>query len=198
MEIIYFRAAERVLVAACVPILLYIGYRLFESGATGKINLTAKTDGHIAKLTNLSPGLLCFVLSAILGGAIIFGEIEVKTSTGTINMLSGVQQGFSVGGAARTESRNSGAISDEESRLSKIIMKAYSEIGLEVQEFVARPNPTIAQVKSIVRSTVRKHGLKRDVTQGALNEIVRLESGELRDDQALLKLREDFLGRLEQ
>ena len=43
MEVVYIRLAERVFVALCMPILLCIGYRLFANGATGKMNLTAKS-----------------------------------------------------------------------------------------------------------------------------------------------------------
>ena len=35
----YFRGFERLIVTFCVPLLLYIGYRLFVLGVTGEMKL---------------------------------------------------------------------------------------------------------------------------------------------------------------
>lgn len=62
------RAVERLIIDACAPLLLYIGYRLFLVGATGQIQLSADVKNRLrAKLTNLSPGALCFVLAVAIG-----------------------------------------------------------------------------------------------------------------------------------
>lgn len=66
MEIVTLtRAVERVLVAGTVPLLLFIGYRLFVLGATGKMTLSGRSDRWSGRLSNLSPGVFCFVLSVI-------------------------------------------------------------------------------------------------------------------------------------
>ena len=195
MEILYFRLAERVIVAVCVPILLYIGFRLFESGATGKMNLTAKADGRFAKLTNLSPGALCFVLGATLGAFIMFGEIRLETPEGgTFSGFGGTYQTLRPSeGLGRVQKSERGG-ADDSGRLSDVIEGAYSEIGLEVQELVLRPTATIEQVQDIVTSTVSNNGLKKTVTRSSLEQIKQLESGTIDDPEALSKWREIFLG----
>ena len=214
MEIIYFRMAERVIVAACVPILLYIGYRLFESGATGKMKLTAKAEGGLAKLTNLSPGALCFVLSVTLGGVIMFQEVRLAKPEDTNKpedtkiseeskkpMDPIVFQGL--GGSSRaagsyerggSEQRSERVVADRDNRLSEVIERAYSAIGLKVQDLVTRPNTTIQQVNEAIGATVRDSGLNRAATQSSLDQIRKLESGEIDDKEALLKWRAIFLG----
>ena len=109
MELVYFRLAERVIVAVCVPILLYIGYRLFESGATGRINLTAQAEGRLAKLTNLSPGALCFVLGVVLAAVIMFQDVRIETSGEGVSVFSGL------GGAQDLPRSAEGLVANRES-----------------------------------------------------------------------------------
>ena len=178
MEVFYFRLAERLMVAACVPILLYIGYRLFESGATGKMTLTAKAEGRFAKLTNLSPGALCFALGVTLGAVVISQDVRVEEPTGI------VVSGF--GGAPSSNTHR---------RLSDVIESAYSTIGMSVQTLVARPTATIAEVDSIIQINVDQSPLTERVTETMLDAIKKLESGEIDDHEALARWRQRLLGR---
>ena len=192
MELAYFRLAERVIVAVCVPILLYIGYRLFESGATGRMNLTAQAEGGLAKLTNLSPGALCFVLSVALAAVVMFQEVRIETPEGPIRVFSGF------GGVPDGPRSDEGLPTDrggpnEGQRLSDVIESTYSEIGLKIQDLVARSNVTIQDVDGIITSTLRRRGLRQRVTQFALDEIRAMESGEIDDNQALSQRRADIL-----
>jgi hypothetical protein len=62
------RAMERLIIVACAPLLLYVGYRLLVLGITGQIQLSANIKNEVgAKFTNLSPGGLCFVLAVAIG-----------------------------------------------------------------------------------------------------------------------------------
>ena len=186
MEVLYFRLAERVIVAMCAPILLYIGYRLFESGATGKMNLTAKSEGYGAKLTNLSPGALCFVLSVALGAFIMFSRVEVTPSDGDVDMIS------AWGGAERR------GPPIEEHRLSARIEGVYMEMAFELQDRLRRPDTTIEEVRKTVASVVGKNRLRREASRNSLAEIKDLETGRTDSPQALSKWREDYLGGTDQ
>lgn len=61
------RPIERAMIASCVPLLIYVGYRLFSLGATGGMNLSASKDKLSGRLTNISPGVMCFLCAAVLG-----------------------------------------------------------------------------------------------------------------------------------
>jgi hypothetical protein len=66
-ELLVIRGVERIFVASTIPLLMWIGYRLFVLGATGQMTLSAKTHTVQGKITNLSPGALCFLLAISLG-----------------------------------------------------------------------------------------------------------------------------------
>lgn len=67
-----FRGIERLIVVGCIPFLLIIGYKLFVLGATGEMQLSTKLQSASAKLTNVAPGSLCFVLAVALGAYSLF------------------------------------------------------------------------------------------------------------------------------
>ena len=194
MEAIYFRLAERMIVAVCVPVLLYIGYRLFESGATGKMNLTAKADGRLAKLTNLSPGALCFVLGVTLGAIIVFGKIRLETPQGSFSGFGGTQQALRLYEGLGGERSSERGVPDSDGRLSEVIERVYAGLGLKVQELVTHSDATIEQVKETVTSTVSDSGLQSQVNQSSLDAIRTLESGEIDDEEALLMWHKRLLG----
>jgi hypothetical protein len=67
-----FRGIERLIIVSCIPFLLVIGYKLFMLGATGQMQLSTKLNSASAKLTNVAPGSLCFVLAVVLGAYSLF------------------------------------------------------------------------------------------------------------------------------
>lgn len=80
-----FRGIERLIIVACIPFLLVIGYKLFVLGATGEMQLSTKVQSASAKLTNVAPGSLCFVLAVALGAYSLFaayhGSYTEQTGT---------------------------------------------------------------------------------------------------------------------
>lgn len=42
---IVFRGVILFVIALCVPLLMYIGFKLFEMGAKGEINISHEADG---------------------------------------------------------------------------------------------------------------------------------------------------------
>lgn len=82
MDVLATRAAERLLVTLCAPLLLFIGYKLFALGATGKMAISAKTTTGSVKLSNLAPGALCFVLGSVLATYVMFKEAVVSETVG--------------------------------------------------------------------------------------------------------------------
>lgn len=76
----FARAAERLVVAVCIPLLIYCGYRLIVLGATGQIKLTAETGTLKASAANLSPGTLCFVAALGLGAVLFNKPLEFEHS----------------------------------------------------------------------------------------------------------------------
>src|SRR5438445_1213833 len=75
----YFRGFERLIVTFCVPLLLYIGYRLFVLGVTGEMKLTAKMRDWSGSAAAVAPGSLCFMLGVALGSYVMFSKVTVTT-----------------------------------------------------------------------------------------------------------------------
>jgi len=68
MHLVELAVAERLFVLVAVPLLLWIGYRLFELGVTGKMTITGTLkNGWGVKATQVAPGSLCFILGVVLG-----------------------------------------------------------------------------------------------------------------------------------
>ena len=68
MHLVELAVAERLFVLVAVPLLLWIGYRLFELGVTGKMTIAGTLkNGWGVKATQVAPGSLCFILGVVLG-----------------------------------------------------------------------------------------------------------------------------------
>lgn len=79
-QLALIRGIERIIVVACIPFLLVIGYKLFVMGATGTMQLSTKLQSATAKLTNVSPGALCFVLAVVLGAYSMYSSYSGKVT----------------------------------------------------------------------------------------------------------------------
>jgi hypothetical protein len=67
MDLVHYRELERLIMALMVPMLTYIGYKLFVLGVTGKMQITAGFSKQwTAKLTSVAPGTICFLLATVL------------------------------------------------------------------------------------------------------------------------------------
>jgi hypothetical protein len=76
------RALEKLIVALCIPLLLWIGYKLFVLGAKGEIQLSAKTSSVSGKLTNLSPGVFCFLAATGLAAWVHWHTFVIEPIVG--------------------------------------------------------------------------------------------------------------------
>jgi hypothetical protein len=86
----YFRGFERLIVTLCVPLLLYIGYRLFMTGVTGDMKITANMTKWSGSITAVTPGSLCFLLGVVLGSYVMFSKVTDTAPDGnTVSMLGG-------------------------------------------------------------------------------------------------------------
>ncbi|HEV2418028.1 MAG TPA: hypothetical protein VGX94_09495 [Terriglobia bacterium] len=66
-EIVGLRFAERLLASTSIPLLLWIGYKLFVLGVTGQMTITGTyKKAWSVKLTQVAPGTFCFLLGVIL------------------------------------------------------------------------------------------------------------------------------------
>ncbi len=85
------RGLERLVVVACVPLLILIGYQLFRMGVAGEMKIAAtfqrKWSGSISAV---APGSFCFLLGIALGAYIMFSKVTVSQAvpsapgTGTV------------------------------------------------------------------------------------------------------------------
>jgi hypothetical protein len=76
--LIYGRVIERLLLVACAPLLLFIGYRLFILGVNDRIQVGAHLkDSFRVKLANLSPGSFCFVLAIVIGAVAFSRPLKI-------------------------------------------------------------------------------------------------------------------------
>lgn len=66
-EILGLRFAERLLALTSIPLLLWIGYKLFVLGVTGQMTITGTyKKAWSVKLTQVAPGTFCFILGVVL------------------------------------------------------------------------------------------------------------------------------------
>ena len=84
------RGIERIFIASTIPLLLWIGYRLFVLGATGQMTLTAKTEKIQGKIANLSPGCFCFLIAVSLAAYSLSkgADYESKSASSTGETIS--------------------------------------------------------------------------------------------------------------
>lgn len=94
-DLLLFRGIERIFIASTIPLLLWIGYRLFVLGATGQMTLTAKTDKVQGKITNLSPGCFCFLIAVCLAAYSLSegAHYDVTTTTPVDNSTTAAATG---------------------------------------------------------------------------------------------------------
>jgi len=87
-ELILLRGIERLLIVSSVPLLVWIGYKLFVLGATGQMTLSAKSTSIQGKITNLSPGCFCFLAAAALAAYAIHAPFHYTDSTNSVGNQS--------------------------------------------------------------------------------------------------------------
>jgi hypothetical protein len=74
---IILRHVERLIVTTCAP-LIYIGYRLFRLGYLKPMNASGKSTGQVSvRISNLTPGALCFILGVALGAYVMLARVDV-------------------------------------------------------------------------------------------------------------------------
>ena len=195
----YLRLAERMMIAGCVPLLLYIGYRLFDKGATGKMQLAAKADGRFARITNVSPGAFCFLLATVLGTFILNHRVEIRSGGVTISGLDGTGP-RQVAHTPPPENAGLPTPNEPSPSLSGTIQAVYAEFGMEMQRLLSRVGAAdVEQLRHALETIVdEKLGIR--ATRQALYEIIELEQkvSQGNSDQASKALalhREDYLGK---
>ncbi len=96
-----FRGIERLLLAANIPVLLYIGYKLFDHGVLQPMLIEGEHRNSKLRLTQVAPGTFCFILAVILGVYAILHGIEPGDRS--VNDENGTQYSYLDGGMeART------------------------------------------------------------------------------------------------
>lgn len=74
---VLFRGLERLLIAANVPVLLFIGYKLFLRGVTGNMGIRGEGAAWTVSASRVTPGALCFLLATGLGIYIMFSALRI-------------------------------------------------------------------------------------------------------------------------
>lgn len=80
--VLVVRAVERLLVLVAGVILVYLGYRLFIEGVSGKSSLKAKRGDGGIELLNAAPGLFFCFFGFILLGLMTFKEVQISFPRG--------------------------------------------------------------------------------------------------------------------
>lgn len=156
MEIeLILRGIERLIVSGSVPMLIYLGYRLFVLGASGEMQIIANKDDFKAKITNIAPGTFCFLLGVILGAYVMFSEIKIYDKDGEPKMSY-------YGGAG-----------DSQNQLSWVIAQQYALAALQAQKTSSRPNVTVDEVKKDLNNTPL---LKANITKVLFKDLLEIEA----------------------
>src|ERR1019366_4704450 len=85
------RAIERIVIAFCVPLLFWIGYKLLVLGIEGKIKLKLKSNTSELHAANLTPGTMCFILACGLGSWIMSSSVKQDVRSGPAGSSSSTQ-----------------------------------------------------------------------------------------------------------
>lgn len=89
------RGIERLVVVACTPLLLSIGYQLFRLGVTGEMKITTSLQKRWSgTITAVTPGSLCFLLGIALGIYVMASPVAITTSTTTTGDTKSTYSGF--------------------------------------------------------------------------------------------------------
>ncbi|MFT5700910.1 MAG: hypothetical protein ACI8ZB_003795 [Desulforhopalus sp.] len=166
---LFLRGIERLVVSGCVPMLIYIGYRLFVLGASGEMQIIANKDDIKAKITNVTPGALCFILGMSLGAYVMYSNIEIYDNKGRIH-------------ASYMGSEN-----DQKKQLtSSIIANQYTLAALRTRKILSQTNVTLDQVKNEIANTPL---LKKQLTETLYKDLQEIEAAaNAGDASALIEL----------
>src|SRR5437588_2039256 len=93
------RGIERLLVVACAPLLIFIGFQLCRMGVSGEMKITANYDKTRATITAVAPGSLCFLLGVLLGCYIMFSKLTVTPSSFQVGSTPGPTVSYAGGSA---------------------------------------------------------------------------------------------------
>ena len=77
VSVLMIRAAERVVILFAGLFLVYLGYRLFIDGVSGKSSLKAKRGDGGIELLNAAPGLFFCLFGFLLLGIMSFKEVRL-------------------------------------------------------------------------------------------------------------------------
>ena len=76
MDAVTTTMLERLMITACVPLLIFIGYRLFVMGARGEIDFRSKRDAETFAFRNLSPGAVCLLAALMLAVWVMNSHVD--------------------------------------------------------------------------------------------------------------------------
>ena len=143
---IILRHLERLIVTTCAPLLIYIGYRLFRLGYLKPMNASGRSGGQVSlRLSNLTPGALCFILGVALGAYVMFAKVDV--SPGAFGNSSGEKQASSEG----RRWSGMGGIGAASDRPSVLVRHVLSDFALSVLS-----TPAQAPSKSAIEELTKK------------------------------------------
>lgn len=78
VSLLFIRAAERSIILLAGLVLIYLGYRLFIDGISGKSSLKAKRGDGGIELINAAPGLFFCFFGFLLLGIMSFKEVKLS------------------------------------------------------------------------------------------------------------------------
>ena len=160
------------ILSSCVPLLMYIGFKLFVMGAKGEISITHKSGGDESKLTNLSPGAFCFLLSIVLSA-------YLTSSTLKINPIANDEKKSESTSLSQKDSladTSSGSIEwfmGKRAVISEVLLEEYARLGMCLHSYAQRPPEFTSDSESCFDDI--KMLVKRPVSVGSLKDLKQYE-----------------------
>lgn len=102
--IFYFRGAERLLIVGAAAMSIYLGYKLFIMGVTGKASLLVQYEKSKLQLINAAPGLF-FALFGALVLAVAISRPAITSRPGDVLVPSDFLEYYHIGPIRPQDSR---------------------------------------------------------------------------------------------
>lgn len=207
-QVFQYRGIERLIVIAMDPFLLWIGYRLFVLGATGRMTLSAKSQTVTGKITNLSPGVFCFLAAAVISVVALNdrAETEIRKTTTTESGQATAPARESLfaerGGARQSvvssapEARRVGTVVSEETKTSyETGAPNTAKLSLEIRRRLSEAGLCLLNLGNTACTKVVDGNFRKVPTEQDLKAIEDLERNASGPDNAakLRALRHDIL-----
>lgn len=175
---IYSRAMIFLILSTCVPLLMYIGFKLFVMGAKGEISITHKSGGDESKLTNLSPGAFCFLLSIVLSAYLTNATLKINPIPNAAKRPDSSSHNDS---QSETVPEGIEWFVGKRAVISEVLLEEYALLGMCLHSYAQRPPGFTSDSESCFDDI--KMLVKRPVSVGSLKDLKQYEHGALNGNE---------------